>query len=560
MKKQQIALCMAGVCLSALLGGCQGAAETGAATEAAGEVAESGQEQSDMFDEEGRYREPVKITGILSYQQSDTDILPDEFSYIAAAKEKLNIDYEWLWTAPPEQFDQKFGVAMASGDLPDIMSLSSVDYEILRENGQLADLTDTLEYACDELKEYLYRDPEVLEALKVDGRLYTIPRYYDTRREMNMLYIRQDWLDELNLEVPKTVDELETVMDAFQKKTGAAQAIALSGTRVSDWGLDVKGILNMFGGAPYSWIDKGDGNLVPGEIQPEVRTGLEAMARWYQAGYINREFVAMDVGKAEEDVIAGKTGLLLGPWWMYENAIGLVLEKDPDAKWVTAPIPSNGDGKPMVPRRAINSYYGVNKNCEHPEALILLLNMTLQGETGAEDWTKSENGYFWSWNPTLYTDPYDIRANYETFQEALAKDPGATGDAPESMTEAEKEVWEHMADYLAYKNEGVLDALPEDAAVFGYIMARIDEDGGWASVEKISEGSDFIYNEYYGPATEAQKEHASTLEKLVDETYLKIIMGELPIEAFDQFVEDWKVLGGDEITQEVNDWYQKNRS
>ena len=100
------------------------------------------------------------------------------------------------------------------------MKVSTADYETLKENGQLADLSGTLQYASEEVSKYLQEDPTILESLTTeDGKLYTIPQYYDVRREMNMLYIRQDWLDELGLEVPKTTEELETVMKAFQEKT-----------------------------------------------------------------------------------------------------------------------------------------------------------------------------------------------------------------------------------------------------------------------------------------------------------------------------------------------------
>jgi len=37
-----------------------------------------------------------------------------------------------------------------------------------------------------------------------------------------------------------------------------------------------------------------------------------------------------------------------------------------------------------------------------------------------------------------------------------------------------------------------------------------------------------------------------------------IITGDMDPDAFDDFVGQWKELGGDQITQEVNDWY-KNR-
>lgn len=52
------------------------------------------------------------------------------------------------------------------------------------------------------------------------------------------------------------------------------------------------------------------------------------------------------------------------------------------------------------------------------------------------------------------------------------------------------------------------------------------------------------------------KERQATLNKLTEETYIKIVMGETPISAFDEYVDTWLKLGGEEMTQEVNEWYQ----
>ncbi|MFU1796480.1 hypothetical protein ACM1RC_21655 [Paenibacillus azoreducens] len=40
------------------------------------------------------------------------------------------------------------------------------------------------------------------------------------------------------------------------------------------------------------------------------------------------------------------------------------------------------------------------------------------------------------------------------------------------------------------------------------------------------------------------------------ETFNKIIYGKLPVSAFDDFVASWKANGGDQVTKEVNEWYQ----
>lgn len=40
------------------------------------------------------------------------------------------------------------------------------------------------------------------------------------------------------------------------------------------------------------------------------------------------------------------------------------------------------------------------------------------------------------------------------------------------------------------------------------------------------------------------------------EAFLKIIYGQESPDSFDSFVEKWKSSGGDDITKEVNEWYQ----
>jgi putative aldouronate transport system substrate-binding protein len=45
------------------------------------------------------------------------------------------------------------------------------------------------------------------------------------------------------------------------------------------------------------------------------------------------------------------------------------------------------------------------------------------------------------------------------------------------------------------------------------------------------------------------------LKKKRDEVYFKIMMNQVSVDEFDKFVEEWKKLGGDEMTKEVNEWY-----
>ena len=46
------------------------------------------------------------------------------------------------------------------------------------------------------------------------------------------------------------------------------------------------------------------------------------------------------------------------------------------------------------------------------------------------------------------------------------------------------------------------------------------------------------------------------LNKLELQTFNEIIYGKKDVDAFDDFVAKWKSGGGDQITKEVNEWYQ----
>ena len=47
----------------------------------------------------------------------------------------------------------------------------------------------------------------------------------------------------------------------------------------------------------------------------------------------------------------------------------------------------------------------------------------------------------------------------------------------------------------------------------------------------------------------------TSMETLRLTTYIGIITGEAPVEAFDSFVDSWYAMGGTAVTEEANEWY-----
>lgn len=129
---------------------------------------------------------------------------------------KLDVMYE----VDLSQNTEKLAQCVMSGDYPDVFSVEAKQFKEWAEQGVFADLTDGFEkYASDEVKEYYDTEAgrRALQAATIDGKLYGLPTAASPNDSMPILWIRQDWLDNLGLEIPKTVDELYEVAKAFKE-------------------------------------------------------------------------------------------------------------------------------------------------------------------------------------------------------------------------------------------------------------------------------------------------------------------------------------------------------
>jgi hypothetical protein len=73
----------------------------------------------------------------------------------------------------------------------------------------------------------------------------------------------------------------------------------------------------------------------------------------------------------------------------------------------------------------------------------------------------------------------------------------------------------------------------------------------YSSGTRECRGTDY----FSGPPTKTMTRRWEMLNRSQMETYTDIIYGKKPIEAFDEFVENWYSSGGEDITKEVNEWY-----
>jgi putative aldouronate transport system substrate-binding protein len=65
-----------------------------------------------------------------------------------------------------------------------------------------------------------------------------------------------------------------------------------------------------------------------------------------------------------------------------------------------------------------------------------------------------------------------------------------------------------------------------------------------------------IDTDFKSPPTDAMAKVATDMGKLENEAFNAIVVGNKPLDAFDEFVTEWKAAGGDVWTEGVNEWYK----
>ncbi len=130
--------------------------------------------------------------------------------------QETNIHLEGVIAKSNASEEEAFNLMLSSGELADVIGYSSsADLEKLGRDGGLLALNDLIKEHAPNIQKMLDTDPKFKQgATSLDGNIYFIPKN-QSLMSAEFFWIRQDWLDKLDLEVPTTVDELYTVLRFF---------------------------------------------------------------------------------------------------------------------------------------------------------------------------------------------------------------------------------------------------------------------------------------------------------------------------------------------------------
>lgn len=563
MKKRTLAILLAATMLSTMAASCgtqdkepaQSKADN-AASAAEGEKTEAKADPLGKYDETVIIRVGSVVDANTVFPEGET---AEDNRYTRLVKEKLNIELETLWqVGSTPDFTQKMNLSIAANDLPDATVVNKVQFRTMAKSKQLEDMGSIIEnYASDTMKAYLdTTNGEAIAASTYDGQVLGLPNIQADADGYHLLWLRKDWLDELKLEAPKSVDDVYNVAKAFvdNDMAGDGKTIGLSGPQSGGslyanylessnnvYGFDP--IFSAMGSYPGYWLQKEDGTVTYGSIEPETKTALETLQKMYKDGLIDPEMGVRT--KSEEAVVSGQSGMFFGPWWMGFAPIPDAVRNNPEANWQAYAAPLNGEGE-WAPHVAATTgmFSVVRKGYEHPEAIVKLANLAIVAEPTMDTADLSFN-FFPMRNVQNTTD--EVQVTTQILRDYLAgkitpedvKDEmeiyvGLKADIETAKT-AKKEPYDNMD----IQNWNTADAnFPRLYSMLVGASPLIDTEA--KKVKSV------VYEQ-----TDSMQKRWSTLDKMEDETFLKIVTGASDISEFDAFVSQWKQQGGDDMLKEL---------
>nr|WP_145156388.1 extracellular solute-binding protein [Paenibacillus terrae] len=420
-----------------------------------------------------------------------------------------------------KDFFTKLNIEAASGELPDYFDVDIPTLTKFVDEGLVLPLDD-----------YIKKSPsitslvpkEAWDAVTFNGKIYGIPsgsrpEPFNQPSSTGVLY-RADWLKNLGLKVPTTLEEYHQVLTAFTKndpdKNGKNDTYGLGGKKDSIF----EGVFGAFGVFPEFWYER-DGQLKQGYVLPETKQALAVLQQWYKEGLIDPEFAVADAQQLDSKVINGKVGVYEGPAFAIfeKNKITKSLkEVTPGGSLgFTAPPtgPKGESGLPETP--PASSISAISAKVKQPNKLFAYLNWSLtDGDNGGYLLREGVEGKHYTFDKEK-NDLQDLVGASEKYKDGFSN--------PIKFIAVTDRRW--APDY-------VRKAL-EDSAKFARPNAL------WKTVQ-------------------AELDYPDLKDKLWPEYYTKIVTGVWSVDKWDEFVKKYYEQGGKEIEEQGNEaWKSLNK-
>ncbi|WP_309121229.1 extracellular solute-binding protein [Paenibacillus sp.] len=444
----------------------------------------------------------------------------------------IDVEYERRTGIPIDHLggvpmrDDKFQYLLASGNMPDIFLNNWLQYpggpEKAIEQGYILPLNDVIDRYAPNFKRVLEENPEIDKMVKTDSGVYYAFPFI--RSEAGRVYggpiVRKDWLDDLGLSVPTTIDEWYEALKAFKEKKGATAPLTF---RTLFLGERTAGFAGAFGVMANFYAE--DGVVKYGYLEPGYRDYLETMSKWYREGLIDKDFAVLDLETVDKKLTTGTSGATIG-WHAYVEKYNLAsLANDSEARYVAAPYPTLLEGQIPKFGQLDNAYAGTSS------AAIKATTKHLEAAARWLDYAYSEEGSM--------LNTFGIEGVTYTMENEEPKYTAFVEDNPDGLSGDQV--------MLQYAHQTNFPMIQRDSRLKWKFEETNRAPDVWGATE---------HEEYLLPPITPTAEEAGELSALMDaidayakDAELRIILGVDPISAYDEMAEQLKRLGIERVLE-----------
>ncbi|GGH51197.1 hypothetical protein GCM10008014_16810 [Paenibacillus silvae] len=485
-------------------------------------------------------------------------------AYTRLVKDTFNAKITDQFEANGEDYSRQVSLAIASGELPDMMRVDSKDeLKELVDNDLIEDLTAVYDqYATDEIKKiYDSYDGRALGNATIDGRLMGLPAT-SLDSAPTMVWVRQDWLDLLGIKLDAdgdgaiTLEEVEQTAQQFLKKdpgqsgnpVGIPFVNTMNTTDYNGSAYTMLGVASTQNAFPQYWMKGEDGKIFYGSTTEETKQMLGIMANWFKAGIIDPQFGTRTFDDITALYANGQSGIAFGPWHIPDWGLISVKQMDKNAKFSAYTL-EDANGKVNVAHaNPSNQFIVVRKGYEHPELAVKIVNLFYDKLANDKDvaTTMPEAAKYQETGVDGSTRPFNIEVNSATsllddYSDVVRGIKGEISLEEVRTTESKNNIGS-IKTYLS-------DMDTDNTTAWSKYHSRIN---GVGLIDKLTKEKKFVWmTPAFSGTTSSMKQTWANLSKLEQESFIKIITGSEPIDYFDTFVVNWRKQGGDQVIQEI---------
>lgn len=418
---------------------------------------------------------------------------------------------------PAGQGAEQFNLLIASRDLPDLMEYSwGESYpggaEKAISDNMIIQLNDLIAQYAPNLQKLLDESDTIRQQAATDNKtLFAFPAIgVDSVKVTGGPMVRKDWLDQLGLPMPETIEDWDVMLTQFREKMGAIAPLTGQIAHFTN--------NNFISGAFHvgTRFYLKDGVVKYGPCEPEFKEYVMTLKDWYSRGLLDPDFLAND-GKAVDNLMTtGQAGALFGQiggtMGKYFNSMK---GTDFNLVGVQYPVKNRGDQPKFAPRAwevRADGMLAITTENEYPEESAkwvdyfystegnLLKNFGIEGET------------------------YTMVDGYPAYTDLILKNPDglSIGQAISKYTRA------------ATPSPGLIDRRYHEQ--YYDIQQQKDAMALWDSVADYALETTLPQ---VTPTVEEAEELSvitTSVNSYVDEMFVKFVLGTEPMERYDAFL------------------------